>query len=265
MSDDTPDDPRVTALGDIAALLLANRNEGLEIAQLSVLPPEVQSILRVARSTLAAIGRGEPEEIPPSHVRARIMTTVSALMRPARTALLVVDMINDHLEPGSTLEVPRAREIVGAIKARIAKARAENTPIIYVLDEHEEDDADLDTWGQHAVRGSKGAEVWPDLAPEKSDIIVNKGSYSAFFETQLERTLAQLGVDSLILTGCATEIQLKSTAVDALQRGYNVTIPEATQAGTFADLERATLATLSFMPPYAPARRRLLERVAQVA
>ena len=134
-----------------------------------------------------------------------------------------------------------------------------------MIDAHEANDSDLDAWGEHAVRGTKGAEVWPDLAPQAGDIFVEKGSYSAFFESSLEETLAKLGVDSLIVTGCATEIGLKATAIDALQRGYNVAIPEALQAGTNAELERATLATMAFMPPYGPARRRLLERVAKVA
>ncbi len=262
---DTPDDPRLLAMAEIASLLLANRNEGLETAQLSILPADARTMVKAVRETLAAVGRQEAPVEPPAALRARIMASVGARLSPTRSALLVVDMICDHLEPGTVLEVPRAREIVPALKARIAQARADKTPIIYVIDAHESNDSDLDAWGEHAVRGTKGAEVWPDLAPQEGDLFVEKGSYSAFFESSLEETLAKLGVDSLIVTGCATEIGLKATAVDGLQRGYNVAIPEALQAGTNAELERATLATMSFMPPYGPARRRLLERVAKVA
>jgi nicotinamidase/pyrazinamidase len=181
--------------------------------------------------------------------------------RKPRRALLVVDMINDHLAPGRILEVPRAREIVPALAARIAEARNAGVPIVYVLDQHDPSDIDLDDWGEHAVAGTEGAQVWPPLAPTVGDRIVTKPSYSSFFRSNLEAVLDELGVDTIELTGCSTEVQLLSTATDAMQLGFAVEVPPALQAGTSEEAERAALATMQFLVPYKPARQARLAKI----
>jgi nicotinamidase-related amidase len=170
-------------------------------------------------------------------------------------------MIRDHLTPGRPLEVPRARDIVVALAARIEQARAAGVPVVYVLDRHEPGDPELDEWSTHAVEGTEGAEVWPPLAPAPGDHIVTKPSYSGFFATQLERTLEELRVDTLVLTGCATEVQLMATATDALHRGFAVELPPDSQAGTSEAGELVTMGVLAALAPYAPARKARLERI----
>ena len=166
--------------------------------------------------------------------------------------MIVLDMIQDHLTPGSAVEVPRAALIVPALKERLAAERARQTPIIFVCDSHEPDDPDFDEWPIHAVAGTAGADVWPELGPEPSDHIVRKPTYSAFTRSTLAPLLDELGADEIILTGCATELGLSVTATDALQRGFVVTIPPDCQAGVSPMAEGLALLTLSTMPPYAP-------------
>jgi nicotinamidase-related amidase len=178
---------------------------------------------------------------------------------PPRVALLVIDMQNDNLTVGSSVESPRARDVVPAVAARIAAARRAAVPVVYVIDQHEPDDPDLDAWTTHNVRGSKGAEVWPDLTPEAGDIQVTKSTYSAFTGSRLDAVLDELRVDTLVLTGCVTEVGVLATAMDALQRGYAVEVPADSQAGTSAAAEAVVLSTLMLLPPFGPARR---ERVA---
>jgi nicotinamidase-related amidase len=178
-----------------------------------------------------------------------------------RRALVVCDMIVDHLTPGRPLEVPRARAIVDALARRIARARASGTAVVYLLDRHEPNDPDLEEWGMHAVEGSEGAEVWGPLAPGPSDRIVTKPSYSGFFRSDLEAVLEELAVDTIVLTGCATEVQLMSTATDALERGFAVEMPADSQAGATELGEAVALGVLSGLAPYAPARRARLERI----
>jgi nicotinamidase-related amidase len=170
-------------------------------------------------------------------------------------------MQNDHLAAGGPLEVPRARNIVPALAARLEAARREGVPIVYVVDQHEADDSDLDSWGTHNVKGSPGAEVWPALAPHACDRVVSKPTYSAFSRSNLADVLRELRVDTLELTGCLTEVGLVATATDALQRGYAVEIPPETQAGATELNERITLGVLSLLPPYGPARAELLAAV----
>jgi nicotinamidase-related amidase len=165
---------------------------------------------------------------------------------------VVLDMIVDHLTPGRPLEVPRARDIVPALQGRLTQARSEGIPVIYACDSHAPDDPDFEEWPLHAIEGSEGAQIWPALAPVPGDHVVKKPTYSAFSRSSLGPLLEELGADHIILTGCATELGLQATAVDALQRGYVVTVPPDSQAGVSEVVEGLTLLTLSAMPPYDP-------------
>jgi nicotinamidase-related amidase len=262
MSDPTDEEERAAAL---LAFALGARPERITDAMLASEPPEVKAAVGRVHETLAALALGAadgPAAPPlPEELRARIFETIVQKRRTPRAALVIIDMVNDHLRPGVALEVPRARTIVPALKARIARARAEQMPIVYVVDQHAEDDSDLDFvdgWGAHNVAGTAGAEVWSELAPESGDRVVTKPTYSAFTESNLSEVLDELRVDALVLTGCLTEIGLMATAKDALERGFAVDIPADSQAGSHPDLERSALVTLSAMAPYGPARAALL-------
>lgn len=206
------------------------------------------------RGTLAEFALAAPPVAPKPALRARLLAARPRPRRPKRPVLMVVDMIQDHLTPGLPLEVPRARMIVPALQKKLAEARAASMPIIYICDAHEEGDPDYahGVWPQHALAGTAGAEVVPELAPEAGDHIVHKLTYSAFTRSNLGPLLDELGADELVLTGCATEIGLAATATDALQRGFVVTIPPECQAGVNQLAEMATMLTLSTMPPYDP-------------
>ena len=148
-------------------------------------------------------------------------------------ALLIIDMLNDFVLEGAPLEVPDTRKIIPAIKREIASARKEGRPIFYICDSHDRDDKEFSKfgWPVHAVTGTEGAEVVADLAPEKNDIVIEKKTYLAFYDTDLDPILKKLGIDSLILTGCVTHICILFTAVEAVPRGYSVTVPVDAVAG----------------------------------
>jgi nicotinamidase-related amidase len=248
---------------DLLALVLAGRPERLTHQAIGRLPTDVQVAAGVTADTIATLGLAQGPVAPSAALRDRVLASVRARReRPPRRAVLVCDMIRDHLTPGRPLEVPRARAIVPALVERIASARSSGVPIVYVLDRHAPDDPDLDEWGAHAIEGSEGAEVWPDLAPAAGDRVVTKPSYSGFHGSDLERVLDDLAVDTLVVTGCATEVQLLATATDALQRGFALEVPEDTQAGTNETAEKVALRVLSLLAPYAPARRERLARAA---
>ncbi|HEY1959771.1 MAG TPA: isochorismatase family cysteine hydrolase [Polyangiaceae bacterium] len=247
-------------LADLLEAALARRTDRVAQAALRLMPAEVRAEVVALQEDLAKLALAEPAAAADPSVRARLLATVRS--KQTRRALVIVDMINDHLTPGRILEVPRARDIVPALAARIARARAEATPIVYVLDSHDPNDPDLEDWGEHAVEGSEGAQVWPPLAPTPDDRIVTKPSYSSFFQSDLEKVLEDLHVDTIELTGCSTETQLLATATDALQRGFVVEVPHALQAGTTAEAEEAALKTLQFLVPYKPSRQARLAKLA---
>lgn len=205
--------------------------------------------LRLGLVELAALAR---PVVPSGRLRERLLAAHPRPRRPRRPVVVVLDMINDHLTPGRPLEIERAREIVPALHKRLAEARSVHVPVVYACDSHASDDPDYGVWPVHALDGSEGAGIWPALAPEPGDLVVKKSTYSAFTRSELGTVLEGLGADQIILTGCATELGIQATAVDALQRGYVVKIPPDCQAGLSELAESFTLVSLSAMPPYDP-------------
>jgi hypothetical protein len=172
----TEDDLRA----ELLALIASGRPERLMDLALSTLEGDDQT-RAAARAELASLGEtfstlalAEPSASPSGALRSRIVATMKARAAEARRkrAILVIDMLNDHLTPGRALEVPRARAIVPALQARLEAARLAGVPVVYVCDEHEPDDSDLESWAVHNVRGTEGAQVWAPLAPQPGDRIV---------------------------------------------------------------------------------------------
>lgn len=211
--------------------------------------PEAQREVDALREALGALGLAlDPVAVSPGS-RARLAAALDALDQPVRRpALVVMDMMVDHLTPGSALEVPRAREVIPAMRRALDDARREGVPVVYLCDHHEPGDPELDAWGTHNV-GEPAAEVWPEIAPAPTDTVVVHRAYSGFFETRLDGVLRALDVNTVVLTGCLTEIHLFATALDALQRGYRVEVPEALQAGSSALVEQVAMKTLSALAP----------------
>ena len=235
----------------LLAMLLARTPDHV-IDTLAAPSAEDTAELAALRLAMADLARAAEPMPPPARLRARLLASRPRPLRPARPVLIVLDMINDLLTPGKPLEVPRARDIVPAIAGRLESARAHDMPVIYACDSHDGSDPDFYLWPEHALVGSEGAAVWPAIAPQHGDHLVKKPTYSAFTRSRLGPLLEELGADELILTGCATEAGLSATAVDALQRGYVVTVPADCQAGVTAIAEQITLLTLSIMTPYDP-------------
>ncbi|MGH7282524.1 MAG: cysteine hydrolase family protein, partial [Polyangiaceae bacterium] len=247
---------------ELAGQLLSRRPDRLIDVAVGQLPAADHARRELAnvRETLATLALVDRAKKPGPGLAARIKKTVAKKARVPKKALLVIDMLNDHLTPGRPLEVPRARDVVPAVQKRIAQARKDRMPVVYVCDEHDPNDSDLEEWAVHNVRGTEGAEVWPALAPKAGDAIVKKPTYSAFSRSNLEGVLGKLGVDTLVMTGCATELGMLATAMEALQRGYAIEIPPDSQAGVSESSEQTALTILSLMPPYGPAREELLAR-----
>lgn len=149
-------------------------------------------------------------------------------------AVLIIDMLNDFIT--GELKCERAQKIIPNIRRLTESARKKGIPLIYSNDAHLQVDSELGKWGKHAMKGTKEAEVIPQLEPEKKDYILEKRVYSGFFETGLDSLLRNLRVDTLILTGLHTHICVRHTAADAFFRGYKIKIPkDATEAFTEKD------------------------------
>jgi nicotinamidase-related amidase len=159
----------------------------------------------------------------------------------SRTAVLVLDMLNDFVT--GKLKTDRVTRIIGPLQKLVEAARAHGVPVIYSNDAHLSIDFEVvERWGDHAIKGSQGAQVIPELAPAENDFVVEKRVYSGFYETGLDSLLRSLykgvGVETVILIGVHTHICVRHTAADAFYRGYKIIVPsDGVQAFTRKDHE----------------------------
>ena len=136
-----------------------------------------------------------------------------------QTALLVIDMLNDFLDPGGSLYVgARAREIIPFVARKIAEFRAPGRVVIFVCDAHTIDDPEFGAFPAHAVQGSWGAGIIPELTPAPGDLRVEKTRHSAFELTNLDDLLQQNQVEEVHVVGVMTSICVLSTVQDLFHR-----------------------------------------------
>ena len=144
-----------------------------------------------------------------------------------KRALVVVDMIEDFVREGGALYCgPSMAKILPVIQQEIARARSTREPVVYLTDKHLPDDAEFQMFPPHAIAGTKGAQIVPELAPAADDLVIPKRRYSGFFGTDLDITLRERGVDTLRLVGDCTNICVLYTAADARNLGYAVEVVE---------------------------------------
>lgn len=158
-------------------------------------------------------------------------------MNNNKTAVLVVDMLNDFVT--GALKCDRGLAIVPNVARLLDAARKSGVPVIFCNDAHIKGvDHELKLWGDHAIAGTFGAQVIPELGVCDSDYTVPKRRYSGFFRTDLELLLRELGIDTVVLTGLHTHMCVRHTAADAYCLGYNVVVAaDATDSFTKEDYD----------------------------
>lgn len=141
-------------------------------------------------------------------------------------ALLIVDMQKDFCyEDGALYIGNRVKDIIKSTKDVLEKVRGK-TPVIFTQDWHRKDDPEFKMWPKHCIQNTWGAEVIDELNPSEDDYFIKKRRYSAFFETDLDLTLRELGVKELVVCGVVTNICVLHTVADAVMRGYGVKVLE---------------------------------------
>lgn len=152
-------------------------------------------------------------------------------------AILVVDMLNDFMT--GALKCERGLAIVPHTQKLLEEARKNHIPVIFCNDSHLPNiDHELKLWGNHAIKGTNGAKIIPELGPKSTDYIIEKRRYSGFFHTDLDLLLKELEVDTVVLTGLHTHMCVRHTAADAYQLGYNVVAcSDATDSFTKEDYD----------------------------
>jgi len=156
------------------------------------------------------------------------------------TALIIVDMQNDFVEPEGALFVPDAPKTIAPIAELLERARAAGVRVIYTQDWHPEDDPEFNIWPRHVVHNTWGAEIVEALKPRPNETVIRKARYDGFYGTPLEHLLHLWGIKNVVIVGTVANICVLHTAGSAALRWYNVIFPEdGTSALTPFDLEAA--------------------------
>ncbi|MBM6814463.1 cysteine hydrolase [Olsenella uli] len=143
-------------------------------------------------------------------------------------ALLVIDAIEavgeDSLyDPDAATAAYRT-----AVARAVAACHAAGVPVIFCNDAHVRGlDRELELWGEHGIAGE--SRIFPEVEVGEGDIVIPKRRYSGFFQTDLDLTLRELGVTTVIAVGADTNICVLHTLADAYFNNYaSVVVTDAT-------------------------------------
>lgn len=158
------------------------------------------------------------------------------------TAILIVDLqkCNYH---------KKFDGIIKQVKKLLRWGRKKRFKIIYACDSRYEGDKIFQRLGikKHCIRGTKDTEVLDEIRPTKDDIVIEKRMLSAFFSTDLDFTLRQLGINRLIVTGIAAEACVLKTALDAFELGYDVIVLEDCMGSMSEERYKSAIIILRFL------------------
>ncbi|HLH85331.1 MAG TPA: isochorismatase family protein [Thermoplasmataceae archaeon] len=191
----------------------------------------------------------------------------------ARPALIVVDMTNAFVEDrfptgfGKT-GIPCAQNILKLLKV----FRERSLPIIFTRDVDAGDDQYIyfrGAWNNKSKylpqdRRIEGNEIYPILAPQKGEIIIEKSKPSAFFGTSLASILNYIHATSLIVTGMVTSGCVRATVVDAFSYNFNTIIPEECVADRSQISHMVTLFDLDLKYTHVVKLETLLDKLSAV-
>ena len=144
--------------------------------------------------------------------------------------VLVADMLRGFLEAAHDGEThslycgDAARRIIPNVRRLLEEERARGSHVFFIADTHDPDDKEFEMFPPHCIRGTVESEVIPELRDIPGELLP-KNRYSAFVNTPLERRLAELKPEKVIICGVCTDICVLHTVSDARSRDYSVEVP----------------------------------------
>lgn len=182
---------------------------------------------------------------------------------PAATALVVIDMQRDFVEPGGFGEVlgndvRRLAAIVPTVARLLAACRRAGITVVHTRESHRPDLADCPEakrsrgkprlrigdegpMGRILVAGEPGNAILPAVAPIAGEIEIDKPGKGAFYATPLGEILRLRRIERLIFAGVTTEVCVQTTMREANDRGYDCLLIEDATESYFPEFKSATI------------------------
>ena len=186
---------------------------------------------------------------------------------PAQTALMLIDMQRDFVEPGGfgeTLgnDVSQLRAVIPPLQAVLAAARETGMTVIHTREGHRPDLSDCPPAklsrgkpalrigdpgpkGRILIRGEYGHDIIDELAPADGELVIDKPGKGSFYATGLDETLRARGITSLVVTGVTTEVCVHTTVREANDRGYECLVLSDCVGSYFPEFQRYGLAMIA--------------------
>lgn len=157
---------------------------------------------------------------------------------PAQTALLLIDLQRDFLDPKGMCGVlgepiGNLSSIVPIVKEVLAAARENGVSVLHTREGYASDladmhamkrerfaDVDAGPLGRFLIRGESGHDIIPELSPLENEIVIDKPGFGAFYRTDLEAILRAGRISHLWFAGVTTQCCVQSTLREAVDRGY---------------------------------------------
>ena len=201
---------------------------------------------------------------------AHTLNTLSVAAQPfaftfsvASTALVIIDMQRDFVEPGGfgeTLgnDVSLLSAIVPSCQAVLAAWRAAGGLVVHTREAHRADLSDcppakrnrgnpslrigdVGPMGRILVAGEPGNQIIAELTPIAGEIVIDKPGKGAFYATDLQEQLQKKNITHLVLMGVTTEVCVQSTMREANDRGYDCLLLADCTESYFPHFKTATL------------------------
>jgi biuret amidohydrolase len=183
-----------------------------------------------------------------------------------KTALLIIDMQRDFLEPGGFgaalgNDVTLLQAAVGPCRRALEVARRSGMLVIHTREGHRPDLSDAPPlkvergdpalrigapgpMGRILVRGEPGHDIIPELYPVAGEPVIDKPGKGAFYQTDLELMLHNRAVDTLLVCGVTTEVCVNTTVREANDRGFRCIVLADCCASYFPEFHEAGLAMI---------------------
>ena len=201
-----------------------------------------------------------------------VTTTVAATpfpfhLVPGRTALVVIDMQRDFVEPGgfgASLgnDVTRLHPAIPVIAAMLRAWRERGWPVVHTREAHRPDLSDCPPakrlrgapllrigdagpMGRLLVRGEPGTAIIDALTPVEGEIVVDKPGKGMFWATGLHETLQAERITHLVFTGVTTEVCVQTSMREANDRGYTCLVVEDGTESYFPEFKAQALAMIA--------------------